>query len=108
MYKARVLIENMDIGRNPKASLREYSKPLFLLVVTLVIVNCLLIYFKTTSPGVFYAANAVAYYMVSLFFIGLNNRVRITSNTIGIIIFLGFWIILLDQVVQILNATLTK
>jgi hypothetical protein len=97
-----------ETGENLKGSLSGYFKFVITLIIILAIINLMLIYFRQTSPGVFYAANAVAYYMVSLFFIGLNNRVRSTSNTIGIIIFLGFWIIVIDQAVQIVKATLAK
>lgn len=98
----------MELGKNLKGSLREYSKLIISLVVTLVIVNILLIYLGQREPEVYFIANAIAYFTISLFFANINNRVRITLSSIGIIIFIGFWIIVLEKVAQILKSTLIK
>jgi hypothetical protein len=97
-----------ETGENLKGSLSGYFKIVITLIIILVIINLMLIYYGQTNPAVFYAANAVVYFMVSLFFIGLSNRVRFTFSTIGIIIFIGFWIFVIGKVALIINSTLVK
>lgn len=77
-------------------------------VMSLAVVTCLtsivLAFLGQEDLTVYFIANVVAYLLTTLLYVYLNPRARKALNTVGVVFFAGFLVIVTLKVVEILSG----
>ena len=82
--------------------MRIYNKYILSLVLASSLINALLAFLGQNDLGVYFIINIIAYLAITLLYAYLNPRARRTLNTIGIVLFAGFILIIIFKVMEIL------
>ena len=82
--------------------MRIYNKYILSLVLASSLINALLAFLGQNDLGVYFIINIIAYLAITLLYAYLNPRARRTLNTIGIVLFAGFMLIIIFKVMEIL------
>ena len=81
-----------------------YNKYIVALVLAAAVVNCLLASFGQSDITLYFTLNVIAFLMITLLFVYLNPRARAALNTIGIVFFAAFMVVVTMRVVEILSV----
>jgi hypothetical protein len=83
--------------------LRIYNRYILSLVITAFLVNTLLAFFGQEDIGLYFIINIIGYLVITLLYTYFNPRARKILNTIGIVFFAGFLVIVIMEVIDIIS-----
>lgn len=84
--------------------MRIYNKYVVSLVLTSCLINTLLAFFNQNDLKIYFIINIVAYLLITLLYVYLNPRARRALNTVGAVLFAGFMVIVVLEVMEILSG----
>jgi len=84
--------------------LRIYNKYVVSLVLSACLINTLLAFFGQNDLGIYFTINIIAYLVITLLYVYFNPRARRALNTIGIVLFGGFMVIVVTKVIDVLSG----
>ena len=84
--------------------MRIYNKYIASLVLVACVINTLLAFFGQNDLGVYFTINVIAYLVITLLYVYFNPRARRALNTIGIVLFAGFMVIVSLKVIAIISG----
>ena len=84
--------------------MRIYNKYIVSLVLASGAVNVLLSFLGQKDLSTYFIINALAYLVITLLFAYLNPRARTALNTIGIVLFAGFLLIISLKIIEIVSG----
>lgn len=82
--------------------MRIYNRYLFFLVVVSCAINIFLAFLGQTDLEVFFILNVLVFLIITLLFAYLNPRARRALNSIGVVLFAGFMVIVVMKVIDII------
>ena len=82
--------------------MRIYNKYIVSLVLVSCLINTLLAFFGQNNLEIYFVINVIAYLIITLLYVYFNPRARRVLNTIGIVLFAGFMVIIVIKVMEIL------
>ena len=84
--------------------MRVYNKYVVSLILASGAVNTLLAFFGQRDLGMYFIINAITYLAITLLYAYLNPRARMALNTIGVVLFAGFLVIVSLKVLAIISG----
>ena len=84
--------------------MRVYNKYIVSLALASGLINTLLAILGQNDLGVYFTVNVLAYLVITLLYAYLNPRVRKALNTVGIVLFAGFVVIISLKAIEILSG----
>lgn len=84
--------------------MRIYNKYVVSLVLSSCLINTLLAFFNQSDLKIYFIINIVAYLLITLLYVYLNPRARRALNTVGAVLFAGFMVIVVLEVMEILSG----
>ena len=84
--------------------MRIYNKYIVSLVLASCLINTLLAFYGQNDLVIYFVVNVIAYLAITLLYTYLNPRARRALNTIGIVLFAGFMVIIALEVMEILSG----
>jgi hypothetical protein len=84
--------------------LRIYNKYIVSLVLASGLINILLAFLGQDNLRIYFVANIIAYLVITLLYAYFNPRARRALNTIGIVLFAGFMMIIIFEAIEILRG----
>jgi len=84
--------------------LRIYNKYIIYLALTSCLINALLAFFGQDNIEIYFAINILVYLIITLLYVYLNPRAKKALNSIGIVLFAGFMVIVSIKVIEILSG----
>ncbi len=83
--------------------MRIYNKYIVSLALAAGLVNTLLAFLGQDDLGVYFTINIIAYLVITLLYVYLNPRAKRVLNTIGLVLFAGFIVIVVLNVMEIIS-----
>ncbi|MCJ7744232.1 MAG: hypothetical protein MUO99_06720, partial [Dehalococcoidales bacterium] len=74
------------------------------LVLTSCVVNTALAFFGQNDLTLYFTLNIIAFLVITLFYVYLNPRARGALNTIGVVLFAGFMVVVVLKITEILSG----
>ena len=84
--------------------MRIYNKYIVSLVLVSCLINTLLAFFGQNDLEIYFVINVIAYLVITLLYVYFNPRARRALNTIGIVLFAGFMVIVVIEVMEMLSG----
>jgi hypothetical protein len=84
--------------------LRIYNRYIFLLVVAFSSIDISLAFLGQNDLVNYFVINIIAYLVITLLFVYLNPKARMALNTISVVLFAGFIVIVALKVTEILSG----
>ena len=84
--------------------MRIYNKYIIILALSSSLINILLAFFGQENLEIYFTLNFIAFLVITLLYVYLNPRARRALNTIGVVLFSGFMVIIVLKVIQILSG----
>jgi len=84
--------------------LRIYNKYVVSLALSACLINTLLAFFGQNDLGIYFTINIIAYLVITLLYVYLNPRARRALNTVGVVLFGGFMVIVVTKGIEILSG----
>jgi len=84
--------------------LRIYNKYIVSLALASGLINTSLAFFGQNDLGIYFIINVLAYLVITLLYVYLNPRARRALNTVGVVLFAGFIVIVSLKVMEILSG----
>ncbi len=84
--------------------MRIYNKYVVSLAVVTCLINTILAFIGEQDITVYFTVNVIAYLVITLLYVYFNPRARRALNTVGIVFFAGFLVIVTLKVVEILSG----
>ena len=84
--------------------MRIYNKYIVILALTSCLMNSLLAFWGQGDLGIYFVINVVAYLIITLLYVHFNPRARMALNTISMVLFGGFMVIVALKVTEVLSA----
>jgi len=84
--------------------LRIYNKYIVSLALAFTLTNTLLAFFGQNDLEIYFIINIIAYLVITLLYVYVNPRARKTLNSIGVVLFAGFMVIVALKVMEILSG----
>lgn len=84
--------------------MRIYNKYIISLALASCLINTMLAFSGQNDFGVYFTVNIIAYLMITVLYVYLNPRARRALDTIGIVLFAGFMVIVIFKVMEILSG----
>ena len=84
--------------------MRIYNKYIVSLALASCLINALLAFFGQNDLEIYFTVNILVYLATTLLYVYLNPRARRALNTIGIVLFAGFMVIIAFSVIEILSG----
>jgi len=84
--------------------LRIYNKYVVFLALSACLINTLLAFFGQNDLGIYFTINIIAYLVITLLYVYLNPRARRALNTVVVVLFGGFMVIVVTKVIEILSG----
>ena len=84
--------------------MRIYNKYIVSLAIAACLVNTLLAFLGQDDLGVYFTINIIAYLVITLLYVYLNPRARRALNTISVVLFAGFMVIVALNVMEIISG----
>jgi len=84
--------------------LRIYNKYVVSLALSACLINTLLAFFGQNDLGIYFTINIIAYLVITLLYVYLNPRARRALNTVGVVLFGGFMVIVVTKVIETLSG----
>ncbi len=82
--------------------MRIYNRYLLFLVIVSCAINIFLAFLGQTDLEVFFILNVLVFLIITLLFAYLNPRARRALNSIGVVLFAGFMVIVVMKVIDII------
>ena len=83
--------------------MRVYNRLIISLVLAFSLINITLAFFGQEDIGVYFIANALAYLIITLLYMRLNPRARTGLNSLSVVIFAGFLVVVSIKVMEVLS-----
>lgn len=83
--------------------MRIYNKYIVSLAIAACLVNTLLAFLGQDDLGVYFTINIIAYLVITLLYVYFNPRARRALNTISVVLFAGFMVIVALNVMEIIS-----
>ncbi|MFC1904339.1 hypothetical protein ACFLXT_01025 [Chloroflexota bacterium] len=84
--------------------MRIYNKYVVSLVLVSCLINTLLALFGQNNLEIYFTINLIAYLVITLLYVYFNPRARRALDTIGIVLFAGFMVIVAIKVMEIMSG----
>ena len=84
--------------------MRIYNKYIVSLAIAACLVNTLLAFLGQDDLGVYFTINIIAYLVITLLYVYFNPRARRALNTISVVLFAGFMVIVALNVMEIISG----
>ena len=84
--------------------MRIYNKYIVSLILASGLINTSLAFFGQDDLVIYFVVNVLAYLIITLLYTYLNPRARRALNTISVVLFAGFMVIIALEVVGILSG----
>ncbi len=84
--------------------MRIYNKYVVSLALISCLINTLLAFFNQNDLKIYFIINIIAYLLITLLYVYLNPRARRALNTVGAVLFAGFMVIVVLEVMEILSG----
>ncbi len=84
--------------------MRVYNKYIVSLALAAGLVNTLLAAFGQDDLSIYFTVNAIVYLIITLFYVYFNPRARRALNTISLVLFAGFMVIVVLNVMEIISG----
>lgn len=84
--------------------MRIYNKYVVSLAVAAGLINTLLAFADQNNLEIYFTVNIIAFLAITLLYVYLNPRARRALNTIGAVLFAGFMVIVVFNVVKMLSG----
>ena len=84
--------------------MRVYNKYILSLTFTACIINTVLAVINVNSLEIYFITNIIAYLVITLLYAYLNPRARRSLNTIGVVLFGGFMVVILLRVMDMVSG----
>ena len=82
--------------------MRIYNKYVISLAVVTCLISTVLAFLGEEDITVYFTVNVIAYLIITLLYVYFNPRARRALNTVGVVFFAGFLVIVVMKVVEIL------
>ena len=83
--------------------MRIYNKYIVSLALAAGLINTLLAFLGQDDLGVYFTINIIAYLVITLLYVYLNPRAKRVLNTISLVLFAGFMVIVVLNVMEIIS-----
>ena len=83
--------------------MRIYNKLIFSLVIAFCAINIVLAFLGQKDLSVYFLAQALAFFIITLVYSYLNTRARAALNSLSLVIFAGFLVVALIKVMEIMQ-----
>ena len=84
--------------------MRVYNSYILSLVLVTSIINIFLAFLGQKDLQIYFVINIIAYLVITLLFVYLNPKARRALNAIGVVLFVGFMVIVGLKVMAILTG----
>lgn len=84
--------------------MRVYNKYIVSLAVATSLVNILLATFGQNDLSIYFTINVIVYLVITLLYVYLNPRARGALNSISVVLFAGFMVIVALNVMEIISG----
>jgi len=84
--------------------LRIYNKYIITITLAAGLVNTLLAAFGQNDLSIYFTVNTIVYLVITLLYVYLNPRARGALNTISVVLFAGFMVIVALNVMEIISG----
>lgn len=84
--------------------MRIYNKYVVFLALSACLINTLLAFFGQNDLGIYFTINIIAYLVITLLYVYLNPRARRALNTVVVVLFGGFMVIVVTKVIETLSG----
>ena len=84
--------------------MRIYNRYMVSLALAAGLVNTILAAFGQNDLSIYFTINTIVYLVITLLYVYLNPRARGALNTISIVLFAGFMVIVALNVVEIISG----
>lgn len=84
--------------------MRIYNKYVVFLALSACLINTLLAFFGQNDLGIYFTINIIAYLVITLLYVYLNPRARRALNTVVVVLFGGFMVIVVTKGIEILSG----
>ena len=84
--------------------MRIYNKYIVSLALAAGLVNTLLAFLGQDDLGVYFTINTIVYLVITLLYVYFNPRARRALNTISLMLFAGFMVIVVLNVMEIISG----
>ena len=84
--------------------MRIFNKYIISLALTSCLINIILAFSGQNNLEIYFIINILAYLIITLLYVYLNPRARKALNTIGIVLFAGFMVIVSLKVIEIISG----
>lgn len=84
--------------------MRVYNKYIVSLAVATSLVNILLATFGQNDLSIYFTINVIVYLVITLLYVYLNPRARGALNSISVVLFAGFMVIVTLNVMEIISG----
>ena len=83
--------------------MRIFNRYVLMLVIVASLVNTVLAFLGQQDIGIYFIFNIVGFLAITFLFTYMNPRARKTLNTVGIVFFSGFVVIVVIEVLSIVS-----
>ena len=84
--------------------MRIYNKYIVSLALATGLVNTLLAFLGQDDLGVYFTINTIVYLVITLLYVYFNPRARRALNTISVVLFAGFMVVVVLNVMEIISG----
>ena len=84
--------------------MRIYNKYVVSLALVCCLINILLAFLGQNNLEIYLTTNIIAYLVITLLYVYLNPRVRRALNSVGVVLFAGFIVIVVLRVMGIVSG----
>jgi uncharacterized membrane protein YhhN len=84
--------------------LSVYNRYIISLVLTSCVINTVLAFFGQNDLTLYFTLNITAFLVITLLYVYLNPRARGALNTIGVVFFAGFMVVVVLKITEILSG----
>ena len=84
--------------------MRIFNRYVVSLALAAGLVNTLLAFFGQNDLSIYFTVNALVYFVITLLYVHLNPRARRALNTISMVLFAGFMVIVALNAMEILSG----
>ena len=81
-----------------------YNRYIISLVLTSCVINTVLAFFGQNDLTLYFTLNIIAFLVITLLYVYLNPRARRALNTIGVVFFAGFMVVVVLKITEILSG----
>ncbi|MDO8688201.1 MAG: hypothetical protein Q7K41_06410 [Dehalococcoidales bacterium] len=84
--------------------MRIYNKYIISLALASGLINTALAFLEQTDLGLYFTVNIITYLVITLFYVYLNPRARGALNTVSVVFFAGFLVVISLKLMEIISG----